>query len=102
MKYDMTTPCGDCPFLLKHRRAYSVQRLAQFASGPFPCHKTADLEESHDDGSGGCYTATPESQHCAGALIVLEKLNQPHQMMRIMERLGLYDHTKLDMEAEVR
>ncbi len=25
-----------------------------------------------------------------------------HQMMRISERLGLYDYTKLDMTADVR
>ena len=27
--------------------------------------------------------------------------NAPHQMMRICERLGLYDRTKLNMDAPV-
>ena len=39
--------------------------------------------------------------HCAGALILLEKLNLPSQMMRIAERLGMYDRRKLDMLAPV-
>ena len=30
-----------------------------------------------------------------------EKEGQPDQMMRISERLGLYDHSKLDMDAPV-
>jgi hypothetical protein len=29
---------------------------------------------------------------------MLERCEQPDQMMRIAERLGLYDRTKLDME----
>lgn len=32
---------------------------------------------------------------------MLEKMQQPHQMMRIAERLGMYDHTKLNMSAPV-
>jgi hypothetical protein len=35
-------------------------------------------------------------------LIYLEKRQQPHQMMRIAERLGLYDYRQLDMQAPVR
>jgi hypothetical protein len=42
-----------------------------------------------------------KSPHCAGALIFLEKLDSPHQMMRICERIGYYDRTKLDMTAPV-
>ena len=43
----------------------------------------------------------PNAQHCSGALIVLEKLEQPNQMIRISERLGLYDRRKLNMKAPV-
>jgi len=39
--------------------------------------------------------------HCAGALILLEKLEQPSQMMRIAERLRMYDARQLDMDAPV-
>ena len=97
MNYTRTTPCPHCPFLQGTEHAYTDHRLAQFASGEFPCHKTADLNE--DDSS---FIANRNSLHCAGALIYLEKRNAPHQMMRISERLGMYDYTSLDMAAPVR
>ena len=97
MKYTMTTPCDQCPFLDNEqmRRGFTLSRLRQFASGEFPCHKTAD---ETDEG----YVANGDSVHCAGALIFLEKRDAPHQMMRICERLGFYDMTKLNMDAPVR
>lgn len=95
MNYDRTIPCPDCPFLIGTEHAYTDERLAEFASGEFPCHKTAKLTDN-------AFEATSNSQHCAGALIWNERREQSHQMMRIAERLGIYDHTKLDMEASVR
>lgn len=96
MKYDLRKPCDLCPFRNDDKRLYvDTERLAEFAAGAFCCHKTT---ESDDDGS---FTPKPDSQHCAGALIFLEKQNPPNQMMRIAERLGLYDRTKLDMDAPV-
>ena len=102
MKYDLTKPCALCPFRSDDKSlVVHPSRLAEFASGEFPCHKTAELEEPDDDGEGGGYVGTEESQHCAGLLIMLEHMEQPHQMMRICERIGLYDRTKLDMNAPV-
>jgi hypothetical protein len=96
----MTTPCAACPFLKKHKHTYTMRRLVEFASGEFHCHKTGT---TGDDGDGGeNFVATRDSLHCAGALIFLEKRDSPHQMMRISERLGLYDRSKLDMTAPVR
>lgn len=97
MKYSMTAPCDQCPFLntANMRRGFTLLRLSEFASGQFPCHQTAD-------GNSGEFKATEKSVHCAGALIFLEKRNLPNQMMRISERLGFYDRTKLDMTAKVR
>ena len=66
------------------------------AKGEFACHKTCDQDEETGD-----YVPNKDSHHCVGALIFLEKQNAPHQMMRICERLGLYDRTKLDMDAPV-
>jgi hypothetical protein len=54
-----------------------------------------------DDDDGERARDTSGEAHCAGALIMLERLGQPSQMMRIGERLGLYDRTGLDMEAPV-
>ena len=93
----MTSPCDQCPFLNtpQMKRGFSLSRLRAFAGGEFPCHQTAD-------GESGEYVATDKSVHCAGALIFNEKRETPHQMMRICERLGFYDMTKLDMDADVR
>jgi len=96
MRYTMREPCDACPFLKSS--GFTFGNLKRHASGEFACHKTCEL----DDESG---TYEPKhgnkSLHCAGALIFLEKRNEPHQMMRIAERLGMYDRTKLNMDANV-
>jgi hypothetical protein len=91
----MTTPCNECPYL--KGSGFTLASLQRHASGEFACHKQCDLSDE------GTYTEKPrdKSAHCAGALIFLEKQGRPHQMMRICERLGFYDHTKLDMAAPV-
>lgn len=93
----MTTPCDECPFLKSMRHGFTIRRLFEHASGEFACHKTCEVDE--DDGT---FQATDNSPHCAGALIFLEKRGRPHQMMRIAERLGMYDRRKLNMGADVR
>lgn len=94
MKYTMTSPCDGCPFLIGS--GFTWKSLTKHASGEFACHKACDLTE--DD----VYQARDQNTpHCAGALIFLEKQEKPHQMMRICERLGFYDRTKLNMEANV-
>lgn len=98
MKYSMISPCPECPFLRKNSKSYGLRRLKEFASGEFPCHKTA---ECYEDDEVSEFRATEDSLHCAGALIFLEKRNSPHQMMRICERLNMYDRRKLEMAAPV-
>lgn len=95
MHYKMTTPCDECPFLKES--GFTLHSLKQHSRGEFPCHKQCDLDDE------GNFVEKPndKSAHCAGALIFLEKQNAPHQMMRINERIGRYDHTKLDMDAPV-
>lgn len=99
MEYTMTTPCPQCPFrsdirpYLHPARVREIERALERSD--FPCHKTL----AHDD--DGATRSTSDSIHCAGALILLEKLDRPSQMMRICERLGFYDRTKLDMDAPV-
>lgn len=97
MKYTMTTPCDDCPFLEKFKKTgvFTMQKLREFSSGQFACHKTCD-------GAGGTFTPNENSVHCAGALIFLEKRGESNQMMRIAERLEMYDSTKLNMDAKIR
>lgn len=99
MNYDRKTPCDNCPFRsdkpfeLRPGRVREIER--SLVRGEFPCHKTTTHDEDGD------LHATDKSQHCAGALILLEKLDQPSQMMRISERVGMYDRTKLDMKAPI-
>lgn len=102
MKYNaLTEPCKECPFLNTPNMllGFTLRRLMEFAQGEFPCHKTATINENEEDPG---YEATPKSVHCSGALIFLEKRELPNQMMRICERIGLYDRRKLNMEANVR
>lgn len=95
MNYNLTKPCDQCPFLIGS--GFTYRSLEEHASGEFPCHKASVLD---DDGN---YRERPKDKtpHCAGALIFLEKQNRPHQMMRICGRLGMYDASKLDMNAPV-
>ncbi len=95
MKYNMTEPCDACPFLLGS--GFTFQSLIGYASGEFACHKACDVNED----TGHFEACSDKTPHCAGALIFLEKREEPHQMMRICERLGMYDRRKLNMDALV-
>lgn len=101
MNYKLTKPCINCPFrndtkpFLTRPRAREIINAIVNMQGTFPCHKTVDYD---DDGEG---RETPKTQHCAGAMILLEKINAPNQMMRIAERLGMYDYKKLEMNSPI-
>lgn len=97
MKYTLTEPCDACPFL--KGSGFTLGNLKRHASGEFACHKACDIDEESGEFHEKKNGKTP---HCAGALIFLERRNQPHQMMRICERLGMYDRTKLNMKASVQ
>lgn len=97
--YSLTSPCPDCPFrsdVRPYLREARVRQLeVELERKEFHCHKTTRL-----DGDGDTYS-DGESVHCAGALILMEKEGRSSQMMRIAERLGLYDPSRLDMDAPV-
>lgn len=103
MEYDLKKPCAKCPFRtdcpkgwLGKRRAQQIASSIVEQQGTFACHETTE----HDDDTGE-HVRTEGEQHCAGALIMLERIGRPNQMMRLCERLGMYDRTKLDMDAPV-
>lgn len=101
MKFDLVRPCANCPFRTDVpgylRRARAEEIAHSIVNGAsFPCHKTT--EEDEDEGTRH---ATPVSQMCAGAMIVLERMERPNQIMRIAERTHVYDHERLDMTAPV-
>lgn len=102
MHYEMRSPCDQCPFL--RNSGFTHASLLGHASGEFPCHKQCDLDEEESvyvERKGKTRSGRDKTAHCAGALIFLEKMGKPHQMMRIAERLGIYDRTELNMEANV-
>lgn len=99
--FNLKTPCKNCPFRTDCPQGWlGTRRAAQIANALesdqfFPCHETTD---SDDEGSA---CVVQKTQACAGATVLLEKLNLPNQMMRICEGLGDYDPKKMDMEAPV-
>jgi hypothetical protein len=97
VEYNLTRPCAKCPFRHDIRGYLRSSRAREIAEqdGEFPCHETTEHDEE------GEYVDTGEEKACAGFLIFREKMDQPNQMMRITERLGMYDRTKLDMDAPV-
>lgn len=102
MHYEMRSPCDQCPFL--KGSGFTFPSLMAHASGEFPCHKKCDLDEedsTYVEKRGKTRSGRDKTPHCAGALIFLEKMGRPHQMMRICERIGMYDRTKLNMDANV-
>lgn len=105
MNFDLVRPCKDCPFRSDVRAYLSKRRVREIIDaitrqqGTFSCHKTNEFGE--DENGNSRTIETSKTQHCAGALIMLERLERPNQMMRISERLGFYDRTKLDMDAPV-
>lgn len=95
MKYDLYIPCGNCPFRREGFIPLRPDRVEEIAEGmlstqgsEFACHKTTD----HDEDGETC--TTKDSLHCAGALIFAEKSGNATQMMRICERIGMYDARK--------
>ncbi len=101
----MSKPCDACPFcpgrFLGLRRGRVIEIVEGLRSGSsFPCHKTVEHDDEGDPSLvlGGAF--------CAGAMIMLEKAQDPEQQphnhaLRMAERLRLYDHTKLDLTAPV-
>jgi hypothetical protein len=102
MEYKLNKPCNNCPFLKKDGVRLHPERAKQIAhnalgpqGGTFACHKTTiDRNETDDEGFGE-RSVGEHTQHCAGALIFSEK-HVVTQMMRIAERLRMYDASRLE------
>jgi hypothetical protein len=101
MKTDLVRPCSKCPFrsdipgYLTEGRAEEIAS-ALLSDASFSCHETNRYDEAGED-----LVETADSQHCAGAMIWMEKQGRANQWMRWMERSGFYDARKLDMESPV-
>lgn len=110
--YDLVRPCSNCPFRQDKPFYLDPERAEEIADSlrrgaEFHCHKTVHYEEERwdeyegEEGMEAYYNPLGDEQHCAGALIIMEKNGESSQMMRIAERLGVYDRKKLDMESPV-
>lgn len=100
VNFDMTKPCRKCPFRrgtvmkLTEARIRELDRsLIRHNGATFLCHETVDYSE---DSAG---RSTSKTKHCAGALAYIENQGVSSQMMRIAERLGMYDRKKLLEDA---
>jgi len=105
--FDLKKPCDNCPFRrvggvrLTTERAHKIASLMLSTDGgAFWCHKTTvPVEDAGDNESN--MTGTPDSQHCAGALIFAEKHQNATQAMRIAERLRLYNAQALMADTKI-
>jgi hypothetical protein len=101
MYFDLHVPCSNCPFLKRGGIRLTKPRVKQICRDilsdqgkTFACHKTT-VERN------GEMVEAMSSRHCAGALIFSEKHGSCTQMMRIAERLRMYDRKKLMANQEV-
>ena len=101
MDFSMREPCDKCPFrkdrpaYLRAERAKEICRTL-LSGSTFTCHQTTVPDEEDEEMTDG-----PNAQHCAGALIFLEKQNAPNQLMRIAERIGKYHPKRLRAKGTV-
>lgn len=103
MRFDLHRPCSGCPFLKEGGVKFlGSDRAAEIASlftttgegGTFPCHKTIDYDKPSGDEDESWGAHVEGTQHCAGALLFMEKVNpRGNNIIRIAERLGLYQRT---------
>ena len=76
MKFNLRTPCKNCPFrndgtqirFKTRERAEEIEEIA-YRQG-FPCHLSAVVEESVGE---QYYEFGPDTQHCAGFIIMALK-----------------------------
>ena len=100
MNFNLRKPCLDCPFIkdgvmnrtLEKVRFEGIVKEITHEDKTFQCHKTLPY-----------YAKNVEAQHCAGALIYLEKHGNTDRnfMLRIAKGTGKYEPQNLDLSANV-
>lgn len=109
MRFDLTRPCSNCPFLREGGIRVHPERAREIAQGQlngreertFPCHKTTidvtitneDGDEEYDKGWG------PHTQYCGGAMTFAILLGSYNQTLQIAERLGWWDPSQMEPTA---
>lgn len=94
-------PCKHCPFRTDVPRYLDPERYKDIAASlvdrgeSFSCHETIGFDHR---GKG---VVTPQSRVCAGAMIWLQHQQRPNQIMQVMERLGAWSPSYLDLNSPV-
>lgn len=111
--YTLKGPCSNCPFRNDKPFYLGEDRVIEIAQSlrdgaTFYCHKTLNMDaqddscDEEDEGNPTRDSAIGNrARACAGALATMENEERPNQIMRIAERLGLYDRHNLDPDAPV-
>lgn len=110
MRFDLTGPCSNCPFLKVGGIRIHPARAREIAQGQlngpdertFPCHKTTVEGETIDPDSGETVQDmvwAPTSQYCGGALAFASKLESYNQVLQIAQRLHWWDPSQIDPKA---
>ena len=92
MKFDLVRPCAHCPFRsdrpfgLRRGRCEEIADALYRRDLTFSCHETMKQ---------------PATSHCAGALILHEKLGRPNWRIRFAHQLGLFAPSRLHLDAPV-
>lgn len=100
MRFSLKEPCAECPFrksqnFLNGQRAREIAEAVAVENKTFTCHKHLHGEHDCDPEGDEAYHPSTTDQMCAGAMILVEKLGTPNQMLQIAERLGLRDPNRL-------
>jgi len=103
VKFDMKSPCDNCPFrndgkgiALHPERALEISDDVLHGNGSFTCHKTTVYDEELDE-----LVAGPDAQMCAGAMLLAVHEDAHGQMLRIARRLGMWNPERMDLSASV-
>lgn len=97
----LRAPCDNCPFRHDVHRFLHEKRYADIAASVidrgenFTCHKHNDFDDE------GQAVNNLRSMSCAGSMIFLRHVGKPNTMMKVMERMGWFDSSKLRMDAPV-
>lgn len=90
MKFNLAQPCTGCPFVVGNsiNRQLNKRQLKGIVKSirggnTFTCYKSLGK-------------STEENEHCAGAMIFLERENRPNQEMEIARQCGDYVREDLD------
>jgi hypothetical protein len=102
--YALRKPCAKCPFRTDVQPYLSFERAKEIAAGlrdhgSFFCHRTVDYDDQDEDADE--YVTQGTEQQCAGATILQENDGGLGQLLRIAERIGIYDRSRMDLDAPV-